>query len=39
MQPGDVVYVDPTGLTRWNRILSQILPSAVLPGVVRHFNS
>lgn len=37
MQPGDVVYVDPTGLTRWNRILSQILPSAALPGVVRQF--
>lgn len=27
MQPGDIVYVDPTGLTRWNRLLSSILPS------------
>ncbi len=28
MQPGDIVYVDPTGLTRWNRVLSSIIPSA-----------
>lgn len=27
MQPNDIVYVDPTGLARWNRILSAILPS------------
>lgn len=28
MYPGDIVYVDPTGLTRWNRFLNTILPSA-----------
>ncbi len=28
MLPNDMVYVDATGLTRWNRVLTQILSSA-----------
>lgn len=28
MQANDIVYVDPTGLTRWSRFIGQILPSA-----------
>lgn len=28
MAPNDIVYVDPTGLTRWNRVINLLLPSA-----------
>jgi polysaccharide export outer membrane protein len=26
VKPGDVIYVGPAGITRWNRFLSQVLP-------------
>ncbi|GAA0534224.1 polysaccharide export protein [Pigmentiphaga daeguensis] len=28
LQPRDVIYVDPAGVTRWARVIGQILPSA-----------
>ncbi len=27
MQPNDILYVDPTGLTRWSRVINSLLPS------------
>ncbi|MCD1279103.1 sugar ABC transporter substrate-binding protein [Psychrobacter sp. CCUG 69069] len=36
MHPNDIVYVDPTGLTRWNRVISAILPSTT---AIRSFSS
>ncbi|BAL23226.1 polysaccharide biosynthesis/export family protein [Azoarcus sp. KH32C] len=30
LQPQDVVFVGPAGITRWNRFISQLLPSATL---------
>lgn len=36
MQPNDIVYVDPTGLARWNRVISSLLPST---SAIRSFSS
>jgi polysaccharide export outer membrane protein len=36
MQPNDILYVDPTGLTRWNRVISSILPST---SAIRSFSN
>lgn len=34
MQANDIVYVDPTGLTRWNRVINAILPSTSAINVI-----
>ena len=34
MQPNDILYVDPTGLARWNRVISAILPSTSAINVI-----
>ena len=34
MQANDIVYVDPTGLTRWNRVISALLPSTSAVSVL-----
>ncbi|PKL94166.1 MAG: capsular biosynthesis protein, partial [Gammaproteobacteria bacterium HGW-Gammaproteobacteria-9] len=33
LQPQDVVFVGPANITRWNRFISQLLPSANVIGI------
>ena len=33
LQPGDVVFVGPAGITRWNRFMTQLLPFS---GLIRN---
>lgn len=37
MQPNDILYVDPTGLARWNRVISALLPSTSAINVLSGF--
>jgi len=39
LQPRDVVYIDPVGLVRWNRIVSLILPSASVLNAGSEINA
>ncbi|MNM67778.1 Polysaccharide biosynthesis/export protein [compost metagenome] len=39
LQPQDVVYVGPAGVTRWNRFISQLLGSATILGTGANIKS
>lgn len=39
VKPGDVVFVGPAGVTRWNRFLSQLLPLSGLIGTAASANN
>ncbi|MFK2874972.1 polysaccharide biosynthesis/export family protein [Dyella lipolytica] len=38
VEPGDVVFVGAAGITRWNRVLSQLLPAASLLSSAAYTN-
>lgn len=38
MQANDILYVDPTGLTRWNRVISALLPSTSAVSLISGIN-
>jgi polysaccharide export outer membrane protein len=38
IKAGDVVFVGPAGITRWNRVLSQLLPSASVLSSAAYTN-
>jgi polysaccharide export outer membrane protein len=38
VKPGDVVFVGPAGVTRWNRFFSQLLPFSGLINSAANAN-
>jgi polysaccharide export outer membrane protein len=38
LKPGDVVFVGPSGITRWNRVISQLLPSLSILSTAAYTN-
>ncbi len=39
LQPGDVIYVGPSDITKWNRFITQLFPFASLATQLDNFNN